>query len=241
MPRNQESSAYFDEYDARAYRNVPGHEHGENGSRKKKKQKQKSKKKSRERGDKHSSRGHYLDESIAEIPRGGSSKPIVDYDDISSDSDIVTNQEPSPVQQVHNRVSTQLSSKELLAQRNYEHNSSKSRHEMSPPPRRFEREASPNSKHSSGYRESPKRRSKKQKKRPHSPENIPHVIRDSMKNYPPGASAPKAYANPPRAYADPPKAYASSYRDQSPTESPRKRYRTSRSPSPYSASSKKNR
>ncbi|KAK3108150.1 hypothetical protein FSP39_002050 [Pinctada imbricata] len=210
MPRKPPSdSHYFDEYDARAYRHlVPSggdHDHDSSSSRKKSK-KQKLKKVKRSKDRERSSHSHK--ESSQDAFRN---KPnLVDYDDISSDSDINSNPTP-PTSRVRGGGEGRRAISPATEIRQYQYERS---HSNSPI---LIRDSPPlQSSHSS---------SRKHKKRPYSPEPLP---REYSKSY--GSSAPKAYAEPPKAYANPPKAY----RDHSPgILSPRKRYR-SRSPSPYS-------
>lgn len=200
MPKKHPDDHYFDEYDARSYRHLVNNdsEHSNSKRDKKRKQKkQKSHKKSKEK-----------QESTAEVKNVN--KSIVDYDDISSDSDI---QAPaSPIEQNRSLKESKRDITPVIQPRSYDKVRSDSPviiEAHSPPP------YSNNS-------------SRKAKRRPHSPEAFPK-----------GYAPPKAYTDSfkPKSYAEPPKAYQA-YRGYSP-ERPRgyspersKRYR-SRSPSPY--------
>lgn len=264
------AQSFFDEFDARSYRHLVPREPEVQGQhvpaqppqaqlppnptvsltqtlsqsassgKKRKKQKQKSHKKAKEKSDRH------IQLDIRAPILLEKSKSIVAYDDISSDSDISNNGPPSPVNRVHSnnnnsRESAKRSMSPGVTARGYGFEGSPSnspvnlREPPSPPPRPPVRSTS----------------RKHPKKRP-LPTADHHIVpkEHSSKNYSSGSSAgpppkhynppPKAY-NPPKAYADPPRAYSGSYnRDHSPTEIPRKRYR-SRSPSPSYMSRKKNR
>lgn len=153
-------------------------------------------------------------------------KSLVDYDDISSESDYQSPTSNSRVtedreRESQHRVSPATAIKSYLFERD---------HSDSPV--------------------SPHHQSSRKKKRTHSPQfEQTRLYSDRPKAY---AEQPKAYAEHPKAYAEHPKAYAESrphseapstygkphkmynhgYRKQSPTSSPRKRYR-SRSASPH--------
>ncbi|XP_033762741.1 LOW QUALITY PROTEIN: cyclin-dependent kinase 12-like [Pecten maximus] len=252
MPRKptNQSQSFFDEFDARSYRHlvnreqdIPGHHvpsqssqgpsQSSSSGKKRKKQKQKSHKKSKEKSERHLQENYRMQTE-------SKNKSIVAYDDISSDSDISNNGPVSPVNRVHNNNNSREASKRSMSpgpnMRGYLPDRSPS---MSPN----------NIREPSSPSHPPARSSsrKHQKKRPLSPQELP-VPKDHSKNYSGGGSVPtpkaynmppKAY-NPPKAYADPPRAYSGSFnRDHSPTESPRKRYR-SRSPSPSYMGRKKN-
>ncbi|OWF39354.1 cyclin-dependent kinase 12-like [Mizuhopecten yessoensis] len=251
MPRkpSNQSQSFFDEFDARSYRHlvqrgqdIPGHHapsqpsqmqqsSGSSSGKKRKKQKQKSHKKSKEKSERYS-------QENVRMPSESKNKSIVAYDDISSDSDISNNGPASPVNRGHSNNNRESSKRSM---------SPGSRIRGYPPDRSLS--ISPNNIREPPSPQHPPVRNvsrKHQKKRPLSPQELP-VPKDHPKNYSGGNSVPppkaynmppKAY-NPPKAYADPPRAYSGSFnRDHSPTESPRKRYR-SRSPSPSYMARKK--
>lgn len=248
MPRkpSNQSQSFFDEFDARSYRHlvnreqdIPGHHvpsqppqgpQSSSSSKKRKKQKQKSHKKSKEKSERH------LQDSYR-MPPESKNKSIVDYDDISSDSDLSNKGPVSPINRVHNNNNNRDVSKRSMSpglnMRGYLPDRS-----PSVSPNNIREPSSPSHPPARGSSSR-----KHQKKRPLSPQEL-LVPKD--KNFSGGGNVPppkaynmppKAY-NPPKAYADPPRAYSGSFRDHSPTESPRKRYR-SRSPSPSYMSRKK--
>ncbi|KAL3832672.1 hypothetical protein ACJMK2_024294 [Sinanodonta woodiana] len=206
MPRKGDEGQIYDEYDARAYAHLVPHEYSD--KQKKKKNKQKSRKRSkerRERSDKKSkSDGNSSSTAVSIIGK----KSIVDYEDVSSDSDI---SEPPPRGLSESVPVRRAQSPSVV--RSYVTDRSHS--------------DSPAVKESSPYRQD--KSSRKSKKRHRTPEPPPRPHADPPKAY---IDPPKAYAEPPRAYAD--SKLHSSYRGYSPVQSSKKRHR-SRSPSPYTS------
>lgn len=207
MPRKPVAAGLvYDEYDARAYRHLVPRERqgppnpagmvvGKNNVSKKYKHKSKGHKRNQtpysEKGEKFH-HGHGANQGI--LP----SKPIVDYDDVSSDSDL-SNRGHSPVTSrvSDERVDSRRDISPATAIRSYMKDRSRSPSPLrdSPPPYKSK-------KHKKRSRSSPSR----------------------GKFY----DAPRAYSNhpPPRAYADPPKAYGGGRQSPPHDPSPRKRYRS---------------
>lgn len=213
MPRKPHNAEVYDEYDARAYRHLVEQDRGSVPKKKKKPKQKRKRQKDPERVSNRNSSSVSSDTAVRGKPN------LVDYDDVSSDSDISNGAAPASPP-APSRMATNSRDRggrepsPATALRTY---MSERSHSNSP------RDPSPYS--HGGY-------SSRKKKRHASPE-LP--VKEYAKSYGP----PKAYADPPKAYVDPPKAYSGSYRGHSPSDSPRKRYR-SRSPSPQH-SRKKNR
>lgn len=189
MPRKPPAgdSAYFGEYDARSYRHMVANDYHEQSrdsrdardvrekdsysdssrSRKKKVKQKKSKRKERSKER----------DSVNDQTRG---KPIVDYDDISSDSEINTTPPPATQSSRSRDVHHEISPATELRRYKYDRSQSNSPIVIrdSPPPQSYSSS------------------SRKTKKRPYSPEQHP---REPARHF---AEPPRAYANPPKAYRD---------------------------------------
>ncbi|XP_062574759.1 cyclin-dependent kinase 13-like [Saccostrea cucullata] len=220
MPRKPPpaGSAFFGEYDARSYRHMGGNEYrpserepsrdSRDGSRKKKVKQKKSKRKERSKER----------DVVNDQTRG---KPIVDYDDISSDSEINATP-PAQMQSSRSRDLHEISPATEL--RRYKYDRSRSNSPIvirDSPPQSYS--------------------SRKTKKRPYSPEQM---HRESVKHY---AEPPRAYAHPPKAYRDhrdlsPVGSPRKRYRSRSPSPYSRKsKSNSSRYPEKYNRRSSRSR
>ena len=230
MPKRGRKAVYDDEFDARTYAVAPqssSHSHSSlnqafgSSSKRKSKKKKSHRKRSRERDDRQHNQSH---------------KPLVDYDDISSDSDIVSASASPLPNGPHSKTSGHSTG------RSSGHRDRSGRRAESPATAirtyRDGRSRSPRTRDDSPRQRSQHRqKAKKQKRsRNQSPEvdyishsSQFHNQRDSSKHswsskpHVSGASdTAKEY---PRAYADLPKAYSADVKDNGD-----RRYR---SPSPY--------